>query len=189
MAAAPRELTIRPKWSSMRPCRNLPRQIPPRKLFGRSNPLGEALHALRLSGTFFCRSALSAPWGIELPAMPDSLMFHIVTEESAWITFSNGERLRLEENDFALLPQGRGHAIVDALETPAINLYDYDRPLLSPRYEVLTINGGGAKAGLICGWSRSRTPPPVAWWDSFRKSLRCRPRHLATNGCGDPFNS
>ncbi|MDA7917747.1 AraC family transcriptional regulator [bacterium] len=115
------------------------------------DPLGEALHALRLSGTFFCRSELSAPWGIDLPAMPDSLMFHIVTEGSAWITFANGERLLLEENDFVLVPQGRGHAIVDAPETRAINLYDYERPLLSPRYEVLTIDGGGARAGLICG--------------------------------------
>ncbi|MEM1086071.1 MAG: AraC family transcriptional regulator [Verrucomicrobiota bacterium] len=115
------------------------------------DPLGEALHALRLSGTFFCRSELSAPWGIELPPMPDSLMFHIVTEGSAWILFADGERLQLETNDFVLIPQGRGHAIVDDPDTPAINLFDYERPLLSPRYEVLTIDGGGAKAGLICG--------------------------------------
>lgn len=59
------------------------------------DPLGEALHALRLSGTFFCRSKLSAPWGIDLPPMPDSLMFHIVTEGSAWITFANGERFQM----------------------------------------------------------------------------------------------
>lgn len=115
------------------------------------DPLGEALHALRLSGTFFCRSELSAPWGIGLPPMPDSLMFHIVTEGSAWITFANAEPFRLETNDFVLIPQGRGHAIVDAPETHAVNLYDYDRPLLSPRYEVLEINGGGDPAGLICG--------------------------------------
>jgi len=115
------------------------------------DPLGEALHALRLSGTFFCRSELSAPWGIDLPPMPDSLMFHIVTEGSAWITFANGERVHLETNDFALIPQGRGHAIVDAPETRPINLYDYERPLLSPRYEMLKIDGGGAPAGLICG--------------------------------------
>ena len=58
------------------------------------DPLGEALHALRLSGAFFCQSDLSAPWGIDLPPMPDSLMFHIVTEGSAWIRFPNGERFQ-----------------------------------------------------------------------------------------------
>lgn len=122
------------------------------------DPLGEALHALRLSGTFFCRSELSAPWGIALPPMSDSLMFHILTEGSAWITFPNGERFSMEAGDFALVPQGRGHAIVDAPETHAINLYDYDRPLLSPRYELLEINGGGEAAGLICGVGSIKDP-------------------------------
>ena len=122
------------------------------------DPLGEALHALRLSGTFFCRSELSAPWGIDLPPMPDSLMFHIVTEGSAWVTFANGERFQMETGDFALVPQGRGHAIVDAPETRAINLFDYDRPLLSPRYELLEIDGGGAPTGLICGVGSVKDP-------------------------------
>lgn len=122
------------------------------------DPLGEALHALRLSGAFFCRSELSAPWGIELPPMPGSLMFHIMTGGSAWITFANGERFRLMAGDFALVPQGRGHAIVDAPETRAINLFDYERPLLSPRYELLKIEGGGAPAGLICGVGSVKDP-------------------------------
>lgn len=122
------------------------------------DPLGEALHALRLSGTFFCRSELSAPWGIDLPPMPDSLMFHIVTEGSAWITFANGERFQKETGDFALVPQGRGHAIVDQPETRAINLFEYDRPLLSPRYELLKIDGGGTPAGLICGVGSVKDP-------------------------------
>lgn len=122
------------------------------------DPLGEALHALRLSGTFLCRSELSAPWGIELPPMPDSLMFHIVTEGSAWITFANGKQVQLETGDFALVPHGSGHAIVDAPETHAINLFDYDRPLLSPRYELLEITGGGAPTGLICGVGSVKDP-------------------------------
>ncbi|MEM9282737.1 MAG: AraC family transcriptional regulator [Verrucomicrobiota bacterium] len=122
------------------------------------DPLGDALHALRLSGTFYCRSELRAPWGIDLPPMPDSLMFHIITEGSAWITFANRERLAMETGDFALLPQGRGHAIVDAPETPAINLFEYERPLLSPRYELLEINGGGAPASLICGVASVKDP-------------------------------
>ena len=122
------------------------------------DPLGEALHALRLSGAFFCQSDLSAPWGIDLPPMPDSLMFHIVNEGSAWITFPDGERIRLDTHDFALVPQGRGHAIADTPETRAINLYDYERPLLSPRYESLQIDGGGAAAGLICGIASVKDP-------------------------------
>jgi AraC-like DNA-binding protein len=90
--------------------------------------------------------------------MPDSLMFHIVTEGSAWITFANGKQVQLETGDFALVPHGSGHAIVDAPETHAINLFDYDRPLLSPRYELLEITGGGAPTGLICGVGSVKDP-------------------------------
>ncbi|MFK7909131.1 MAG: AraC family transcriptional regulator [Akkermansiaceae bacterium] len=122
------------------------------------DPLGEALQALRLSGTFFCRSELSAPWGIDLPPMPDSLIFHIVTEGSALITFPNGNRFQMEAGDFALVPQGRGHAILDSAETRPVNLFDYERPLLSPRYELLEINGGGAPTSLICGVGSVKDP-------------------------------
>lgn len=122
------------------------------------DPLGEALHALRLSGSFFCRSELRAPWGIDFPAMPDSLMFHVVTEGSVWITFANGEPFHLETGDFVLVPQGRGHAVVDSLKTRPINLFEYERPLLSPRYELLEVDGGGSPAGLICGIGSVKDP-------------------------------
>lgn len=122
------------------------------------DPLGDALHALRLSGSFFCCSELSAPWGIDLPPMPDSLMFHIVTEGTAWISFANGERFQLGAGDFALVPQGRGHAIIDVPGTRPVNLFDYDRPLLSPRCESLEINGGGARTSLICGLGSIKDP-------------------------------
>jgi AraC-like DNA-binding protein len=130
----------------------------PEEAFRSVDPLGEALQALRLSGTFFCRSELKAPWGIELPPMPGSLMFHIVTEGAAWVTFATGKKFRMETGDFALLPRGGGHAIVDAPETPAINLFDYERPLLSPRYEQLEIDGGGVATGLICGVGAVQDP-------------------------------
>jgi len=124
------------------------------------DPLGEALHALRLSGTFYCRSELTAPWGIDLPPMKECLIFHIVCEGAAWVTFRNGERHLLEAGDFALLPQGRGHAIVDDPDTPPINLFDYERPLLSPRYELLQVDGGGAATSLICGVGSVKDPAP-----------------------------
>ena len=85
-------------------------------------------------------------------------MFHIVTDGSAWITFPNGKRFQLKAGDFALVPQGRGHAILDSPATRPINLFDYDRPLLSSRYEMLEIDGGGAPTSLICGVGSVKDP-------------------------------
>ncbi|MEW8432076.1 MAG: AraC family transcriptional regulator, partial [gamma proteobacterium symbiont of Ctena orbiculata] len=44
-----------------------------------TDPIGEALHLLRLNGTFYCRSELTAPWGVELPPFEGRMMFHVVT--------------------------------------------------------------------------------------------------------------
>jgi hypothetical protein len=53
--------------------------------WGSVDPLGEALHFLRMSGIFYCRSEFSAPWGLALPPMKDSLMFHFVTSGRCWL--------------------------------------------------------------------------------------------------------
>lgn len=43
------------------------------------DPVGRALHFLRMSGTFYYRSEFTAPWALAIPAMEDSLMLHVVT--------------------------------------------------------------------------------------------------------------
>ena len=115
------------------------------------DPLGEALHSLHMSGTFYSRSELTAPWGIELPPMPDCLMFHVVTKGRCWIEFPNGDREELESGDFALIPHGQGHAIADSLQTEAINIFELERESVSPRYELLNYGGGGDATHLVCG--------------------------------------
>ncbi|WP_462329054.1 cupin domain-containing protein, partial [Thiohalocapsa halophila] len=49
------------------------------------DPLGETLHFLRMTGVFYTRSELTAPWGLVLPPMPDCLMFHVVTAGACWL--------------------------------------------------------------------------------------------------------
>lgn len=123
----------------------------PEAAFRSVDPLGQALHSLHMSGTFYSRAELSAPWGIDLPAMPDCLMFHIVTKGSCWIEFPNGEQRQLVSGDFALIPHGQGHTIADDPGTEAIHIFDLERELISPRYELFSHGGGGSLAHLICG--------------------------------------
>ncbi|MGJ8640005.1 MAG: cupin domain-containing protein [Opitutaceae bacterium] len=115
------------------------------------DPLGEALHSLHMSGTFYSRAELTTPWGIELPPMPNCLMFHVVTKGNCWVVFPNGDSKKLESGDFALIPHGQGHSISDRPDTAAVNIFDLERELISPRYELLKYGGGGEAAHLICG--------------------------------------
>ena len=115
------------------------------------DPLGEALHSLRMSGTFYARSELSSPWGIELPAMPGCLMFHIVTDGECWVESTQGGRQRLRDGDFALIPHGRGHSLKSSPKASARDLFDLPREMISPRYELIKYGGGGRETRLICG--------------------------------------
>ncbi|MEM1213229.1 MAG: AraC family transcriptional regulator [Planctomycetota bacterium] len=116
-----------------------------------ADPLGEALHGLRMSGALYCRSELSAPWGMELPAMPGCLLFHVVTEGVAWIESEGQQPLRVEPGRLVMIPHGRGHRVVHELGADAPDLFELERVMLSERYEVLRIDGGGARCGMMCG--------------------------------------
>lgn len=115
------------------------------------DPLGEALHHLRMRGVFYSRCELAAPWGIELPAIADSLMFHVVIDGSCWLEVGEAARFRLHPGDLALVPHGAGHLLRSdpAARTPG--LFDLPRDAVSERYEVIRVDGGGEPARLLCG--------------------------------------
>ena len=129
-----------------------------RTLPASADPLGEALHFLRMSGTLYCRSEFTAPWGLDLPPLPDSLMFHIVTLGECWLEVDDLAPCHLQVGSFALVPHGRGHRLVSGRGTGAVGLFDVPTEHISERYEVLRQGGGGAPATLICGAVRFDHP-------------------------------
>ncbi len=143
------------------------------------DPLGEALHSLRMSGAFYCRSELSAPWGIDLPPMENCLMFHIVTAGSGWIRVKGAKDKWLQTGDLALVPHGAGHRLMDAPETKAAPLFDLPRELLSERYEVLCHGGGGAPATMICGAVTFDHPAAL-------RVIELLPRLIVIEASGEP---
>jgi len=123
-----------------------------------ADPLGEALHVLRLSNSFYSRCEFTAPWGLDLPALPGSLMFHIVTAGSPWLEVDGAESRQLQPGDLALTPHGEGHRLVSEPGLPGVGLFALPRRELSERYEILRIDGGGAATGLVCGMIRFDHP-------------------------------
>ncbi len=115
-----------------------------------SDPLGEVLHLFRMSGTFYCRSHFTAPWGLDLPPMPGTLMFHVVTAGQCWLEVGSGEPRRLDRGDLALVPHGAGHRLSSEPSAPAAPLFDLPREEVSERYEILRHGGGGTGTRMMC---------------------------------------
>jgi len=122
------------------------------------DPLGEALHFLRMSGTFYCRSELTAPWALALPPREGCLSFHVVTSGRCWLETEADVPRRLEPGDLALVPHGEGHRLSSEPGTPAPRLDELQHEKFSDRYAILRHGGGGAATSLVCGAVRFDHP-------------------------------
>ena len=125
---------------------------------GRRDPVGEALHALRMSGAFYCHSEFTEPWGLTLPPLPGYLWFHVVSSGRAAIDAGDGELTSLHSADVALVTQGTGHLLFSDPSAPAPGILDLPRDEISDRYEVLRHGGGGAPTRMMCGAVRFDHP-------------------------------
>lgn len=108
------------------------------------------LLAVQLREVFLCTSVLSAPWGIVLPAMPGSLMFHLPTTGSALVEVGEESHV-VRRGEVVLVPHGTGHRIVSDPAAPATRLHDLPRQERGRHHERLRIDGGGKSGRLVCG--------------------------------------
>lgn len=123
-----------------------------------ADPLAEALHFMRMEGVFYCRSELTAPWGISMPALPDCVYFHVITSGELWLIDADGDERLLRAGDFVVIPHGRGHDAVDAIGSASTSVFDIPHDYVSRQYAVLRHGGGGDPATVICGAIQFKHP-------------------------------
>jgi AraC-like DNA-binding protein len=167
-----------------------------------SDPLGEALHFLRMNGAFYCRSELSAPWGLTMPSMPGYLWFHVVNSGRLWLETGADEARWIQQGDLALVPHGEGHVLYGEPGAPAPGILELEREFVSDRYEILRYGGGGTPTTLICGAVRFDHPaaqnlveilpaaihleasasPQLEWMQSTLRLMAAEARELRPGG-------
>jgi AraC-like DNA-binding protein len=123
-----------------------------------ADPLGRALHLLRMDGAFYCRSELSAPWGLALPPMPGYVWFHVVISGGLRLETPGRAAEALAAGELALVPHGTGHVLRSGEHAPAPGILELERERVGDRYEVLRHGGGGAATTLMCGAVRLEHP-------------------------------
>ncbi len=116
-----------------------------------SDPVGETLHLLHLTGTLYCRSELSEPWGVDLPPFEGYMMFHIITAGQCWLEVGGEAPVLLKQGSLALVPHGQGHCIRSGPDENTTPLFDIPVERVSERYEIMRHGGGGEITHLTCG--------------------------------------
>jgi AraC-like DNA-binding protein len=122
------------------------------------DPLGEALHFLRMTGVLYCRAEFTAPWALALPAFDDCLMFHVVTLGRCLLEVEGCEAQVLQSGQFALVPHGTDHRLTSEHGVTPARLFDLPREQVSDRYEILRHGGGGAPTTITGGAVRFDHP-------------------------------
>jgi AraC-like DNA-binding protein len=136
-----------------------------------SDALGRTLGLLRMSGTFYCRSELTARWGVTIPSKPGHMWFHVVTEGEAWLEVGDGGAQLLRQGSFALLPRNARHRMRSDPGAPAPDVLALEREKVSERYEILRHGEGGRRTTLFCGAVRFTHPAARALVDALPASL------------------
>jgi hypothetical protein len=121
------------------------------------DPLTEVLQDLHLSGCFYCRSELRAPWGLEIPPR-DFASFHFVAEGGCWLRGALDAPLQLAVGDLVLFPRGRGHALADVPDGPAHSIHALPHEKIGQNAAILRHGGDGERTLLICGGVRLDHP-------------------------------
>jgi len=167
-----------------------------------TDPLGEALHFLRMNGAFYCRSELTAPWGMTMMPMPGYIWFHVVTSGRLRLEAGAGEAVLLQAGDLGLVPHGEGHVLRSEPGVEVPGVLDLEREAVSDRYEILRHGGGGAPTTLICGAVRFDQPaarnlveilpplmhvepagsPELEWMQSTLRLMAAEARELRPGG-------
>ncbi len=115
------------------------------------DPLGEILHLLRLTGTFYCQPNLTAPWGIAVPPLGDVLSFAVVMSGRCWLTMGGSDPVLVEQGSLVLLTDGTAHEFRSAPDEGAVPLDDLPVRKVTEIYETLEYGGGGALVSMMYG--------------------------------------
>lgn len=118
----------------------------------RVDPVGEALHRLRVTGVFYCRTEAAGEWAVDMPAFGDCVSFHVVTAGECLVDVPGAPAVRLRAGDLALVPHGRGHVLASGPGAPSLGPVDkLPQEYVGENYTVLRHPGPGPRAELLCG--------------------------------------
>ena len=128
--------------------------------------LSQVLQTLNLTGVFYCQSMLGGDWGISFEPMPNTMMFHLVTEGECLVECGRTP-VKLSAGDFVVLPRGNGHSIKSKSTSPVKDIFSYHRDQKSSSYETLTVGGRKPITNLLCGFARLEHPVASLLADSL----------------------
>ena len=116
------------------------------------DPLADPLRLLKLTGVLHCRAELTAPWGLDLPRIPDCMAIHIVNSGTLFLDIAGQPTREVKAGSLVMIPHGTAHQLRCAPDSPVTPLTDIPVQLITDRYERMNFGGGGELTSVsYCG--------------------------------------
>lgn len=125
--------------------------------------LGHALHLLRLTGALYCQAELTAPRGVEVPALPGCMTLQVVTSGRCRLEVDEAEPLHLTQGSLTLIPHAAtvGEPAMQYLTDWRMQLaHQHLRSTAEPLSAVARRFGYGSEAAFCRAFKRIHGTPP-----------------------------
>ena len=106
-------------------------------------------------------------------------MMHVVTMGHCWLECDGVEPRLLQPGDLGLAPHGEGHRLSSEPGVAGVGLWESPREAMSDRYEIIRLNGGGARTSLVCTTARFDHP-------AARHLISLLPRSISVSSWTSP---
>jgi AraC-like DNA-binding protein len=128
-----------------------------------SDVLSEVLRVVKLDSAFFFNADFSAPWAVQAqrsceyvshlsPGAGHLIIYHLVTEGSAYVRLHDGQTQQLVAGDIVTFPHGDEHIIGNGREVQVTGAGKILEHLLAKGLSVARIGGGGELTRIVCGF-------------------------------------
>jgi AraC-like DNA-binding protein len=121
-----------------------------------ADPLADVLRGLRVEGSCYCRTELTAPWGLDFTHCP-GVSFHFMAEGSCWFVV-DGQPRQLHQGDLVVLPASHPHQLLSEPDVPAAAVLRLPDGTAGQPVTELRHGGGGNPTLVLCGGTRFTEP-------------------------------
>ena len=112
--------------------------------------LTDVLSSVHFKGQVFCRSELTAPWGVSTPSL-GLATFHVVDRGSCLLRIEGEDEIvPLAAGDLVVFPTGKAHDLMDTPDSPLKPLAEIAQ-MRCAESMCLDYGGGGVPTTLVCG--------------------------------------
>ena len=108
-----------------------------------SDPLGEVLQLLQMTGVLYCNAELTDPWGIEIPELPGVMNVEVVTSGHCWLEIEGEAPMFMPEGSLVLIPLGSHHKLRGNQGDRVTRLEEIPVERIGDRFENMHFGGGG----------------------------------------------